>query len=81
VKDDRTVSASRLKATVSDVLDVVAGSGIRVIITRRGRAVAMLVPVRDPRAPGRTLFGSCRGSVVVHGDIVEPVDVEWDAVQ
>lgn len=74
--DKKVVSTSELKARCSEVIrDVVQGRAA-VIITRRGRAVAKLVPLDEE--PG-SLFGFARGSLSVHGDIVEPIDVDWEA--
>ena len=46
------------------------------MITRRGRPVSRLVPCREqPEA----IFGADRDVIRIHGDIVEPLDVEWEA--
>jgi len=73
---ENTVTASELKTKSAQVLDRVVQSRAAVIITRRGRAIAKLVPM-DERPD--SLFGIARGSVTVLGDIVEPIDVTWEA--
>jgi len=73
-----SVSASELKTKSAQVLERVVQSRTAVIITKRGRPIAKLVPVDDTPA---TLFGIARGSVTVHGDIVEPIDVTWEAAR
>jgi hypothetical protein len=45
-------------------------------VTKRGRPVAVLGPVRTP---GRSAYGFMKGHIKVLGDIVAPVDVDWDA--
>ena len=54
------------------------GSSEPVVITRRGRPIARLVPVDDAPA---SLFGAARGSVKIIGDIIDPIDVKWEAAQ
>ena len=44
-----------------------------VVITKDGRPVARVTPIRDP------LRGPMYGTVTFHGDITEPLDEEWDA--
>ena len=74
--DNTKVSTSELKAHCSQVIDRVVRSCVPVIITRRGRPVAKLVPLEEEPVE---LFGFLKGSITVHGDVVEPVDVTWEA--
>ena len=46
----RTVSASRFKAQCLSLLDEVAESGEEVIVTKRGKPVARLVPLSPPES-------------------------------
>ncbi len=62
----RTVSATELKAQCSAYLDRVE-AGETVTITRRGRAVAVLAPVR---AAWKSPANSLAGKVEILGDIV-----------
>ena len=59
-------------------MDEVAATGEAVTITKNGLPITQLVPVR--RRP-ETLFGALEGSVKVTGDIIEPVDSQWDALK
>ena len=72
----RTIKASEFKAKCLKLMDEVAASGEEIIITKRGRPVAKLTPCRE--AP-KTWFGRDRDIVRIHGDITDPVDVEWEA--
>ena len=68
------ISASQFKARCLALLDEVSESGSELIVTKRGRAVAKLVPVDDD--------ASLRGSVIYHvpdDALIEPIDAEWDA--
>ena len=68
----RAIEASEFKARCLQLMDEVAESGEEVVSTRRGRPV----PCREP--PG-AIFGAERGVIRIHGDIVEPLDVDWEA--
>ena len=68
----RTIPAGKFKAECLALLDRVAKTGEPHIVTKRGRPVAEIVPVRARRA--RPL----RGSVTVRGDIVGPILGAWD---
>ena len=57
-------------------MDEVAESGERVVITKHGTPVAELVPAKTRP---KTLFGAMKGSVIAIGDIISPIDVEWEA--
>ena len=74
----RTITASEFKAKCLKIMDEVAESGERVVITKRGKPVAELHQARELRKP---IFGAMRGSVLYEGDIVSPIDVEWDAMK
>ena len=69
----RELSASEFKATCLAVLDDVA-AGDEVVITKRGRPVARLVPLTG----GRTmpLAGTMRYDP---DDLLAPIDERWDA--
>ncbi len=72
----RTIMASEFKARCLKLMDEVAESGGEIVITKNGRPVSRLVPYR---ARPESLFGIDRGRFEIIGDIVEPVDVEWEA--
>jgi prevent-host-death family protein len=69
----RTVSASDFKATCLGLLDEVRDSGTEVIITKRGKPVARLLPIGGQ---GRSLRGAWQGMARIRGDIVH---VDWSA--
>ena len=72
----RTVKASEFKAKCLKIMDEVAATGEPVVITKHGVPVAQLVPaVRKPK----TLFGALKGSILYMGDVISPIDVEWNA--
>ena len=72
----RTIKASEFKARCLRLMDEVAESGEEIVITKRGRPVSRLVPCRDEPA---AFFGADRDIIRIHGDLTEPLDVEWEA--
>ena len=60
----KTIAAGKFKDLCLQMLDDVADSRTPVVITKRGRPVAKLVPVAPPR-PRRSLAGSV---LAEHGD-------------
>jgi prevent-host-death family protein len=71
-----TVGATEFKARCLELMDQVAATGNPVVITKRGKPVARLVPVE--RRP-RSVVGALKGHVLIRGDIVSPTSVEWEA--
>ena len=72
----RTIKASEFKAKCLKLMDEVAESGEEIVITKNGRPVSRLTPYREKP---ESLFGIDRGRIEIHGDITEPIDVEWEA--
>lgn len=74
---ETTIGAGDFKARCLQLLDAVAEQREALVITKRGKPVARLVPM----PPDSKLFGALAGSVVDEGDIVAPIDAEWDAAR
>jgi prevent-host-death family protein len=72
-----TIAAGEFKAKCLSLLDEVQSSRTGIVITKRGRPVARLVPVDEEIQ--EPLFGRMRGTISISGDIIEPVDETWDA--
>lgn len=72
----RTIKASEFKAKCLKLMDEVADSGDEIVITKNGRPVSRLVPYCEKP---KSLFGIDRGRIKILGDIIEPLDVEWEA--
>ena len=71
-----TIKASEFKAKCLKLMDHVADSGHQIIITKNGRPISRLVPYREKP---KSLFGIDRGRIEILGDVVEPVETEWEA--
>jgi prevent-host-death family protein len=72
----QTISASEFKAKCLDILDRLADRTLeRVIITKRGRVVATLLPPDDEAAAVRQVHGFLRDSVTIPPgyDLTAPV--------
>lgn len=68
--------ATEFKAKCLAYLDQVSRTRASITLTKHGRAVARLVPVDEP-APG--VFGRLAGTVQVRGDVVAPIEADWNA--
>jgi prevent-host-death family protein len=69
-----TIPAGEFKAKCLAILDEVNKTRRGVIVTKRGKPVARIVPVED--AAAKT---SLKGSVVYEADLVSPIGEPWSA--
>ncbi|MBI3465772.1 MAG: type II toxin-antitoxin system Phd/YefM family antitoxin [Planctomycetes bacterium] len=69
----RHISAGEFKAKCLALLDEVANTGDTIVVTKRGRPVAKVVPVKELESH-RLL-----GSVLREEDIISPIDANWNA--
>ena len=76
-KNEMTIPAGQFKAQCLSLIDQVNRTHQVIVITKRGKPVARLVPL-DVEKP-RKLFGYLAGHVVEEGDIVSPTGEAWDA--
>ena len=72
------IGAGEFKAKCLGLLDNVQKHRTEIIITKYGKPVAKLVPIEE--SP-QSVFGRMKGSVTFMGDILSPIDDEWDANQ
>ena len=71
------IAAGEFKTRCLKLLDEVAATREPLVITKHGKAVAKLVPM----PPEHPLFGALAGSVIAEGDLISPLDNDWDACQ
>jgi prevent-host-death family protein len=74
----RHIKASEFKAKCLALMDEVARTGDTVVITKNGKPVAELVPHRPRKQDPRGMF---KDELFIVGDIISPIDVEWDALK
>ena len=74
------VPAGVFKATCLELMDRVKERREEIVITKYGKPVAKLVPVEDA-ATRRSPWGWMKGTVLWYGDVISPIDVEWEAMK
>lgn len=72
----RTVPVSQFKAHCLRMLDDLEREGGKLVITRRGKPLAVVSP-----APKESSYGRLRGVLEVVGDIVHEGSGDWSALQ
>ena len=76
----KTLLVSEFKNHCVGVLNEVADYGEEVIVTKRGKPLARIVPV-DPPQKGNRVIGDCSQTAAIHADIVSyDVSSEWEAL-
>jgi prevent-host-death family protein len=70
----RHVPAGQFKARCLALLDEVAATGRPLVVTKRGRPVAEVVPIEPPKP----LAGSVE-ILVSEEELIAPLDENWDA--
>ena len=72
----KTIAAGKFKAQCLALLDDVHDHGHEVVITKRGKAMARLVPMakKEPAS----VIGALEGKLRVAGDIVSPIVQPWE---
>lgn len=73
------IQASEFKAKCLALMDEVARTGEGILITKNGKPVAELRPLARPRP--KSPFGLHKGLIEIKGDIMSPIDVEWEAMK
>jgi prevent-host-death family protein len=74
-----TIPAGEFKAKCLKLLDQVAADRRPLIVTKHGKPVAQIVPM--PAKKWVDPVGAMQGSVLWEGDIISPIDVEWEAMK
>ena len=69
------VPAGEFKAHCLQLMDEVAATGQPLIITKRGKPVAKLVPLES----GEPEFGCMKAKTRIVGDITRPIGEHWNA--
>jgi prevent-host-death family protein len=72
-----SIGAGEFKAKCLQLLDEIAETREPLVITKFGKPVAKVVPM----PPQVKLRGALRGSVLFEGDIISPLDNEWEAAK
>ncbi len=75
--DGKKIPAGQFKARCLSLIDEVSRTHQVIIITKRGKPVARLVPLEVEKP--RSLYGFFAGHVMEEGDIVSPTGEAWAA--
>jgi prevent-host-death family protein len=77
----KSIPAGVFKAQCLHLMDEVQETRIPLVITKRGKPVASLVPIEEKKKHFRSLYGRMKGQIQILGDIVSPLPDEWEADQ
>ncbi len=75
-KQEEVLAAGTFKSKCLKLMDDVQKRRIEIVITKRGKPVAKLIPYEE-KPP--ILFGFMKGTAKVNGDITAPINVKWNA--
>ena len=70
-----TLPVTEFKAKCLRLLDDVASKGDRIVITKRGRPLARVERIEEPKA---SLRGTWKGRVKIKGNVVNFHDDPWE---
>jgi prevent-host-death family protein len=73
---NREIAAGEFKAKCLHLLDEVQRTRREIVITKRGRPVARLLPVAEKTSQ---IFGRMKGTGGILGDVVGSTGEKWDA--
>jgi prevent-host-death family protein len=72
----RKITVGEFKTKCLRLLDEVQQTRKEIVITKRGRPVARLLPVEE-QVP--SIFGRMKGTITILGDIVASTGEKWNA--
>lgn len=73
---EEKIPASKFKAECLKLMERVRKSHRKIIITKRNVPIAKLVPIEEK---DEMTFGKLKGTIHFKGNIINPIDVVWDA--
>lgn len=74
-----SIAISKFKATCLALLDRVQKTGQPLLITKRGKPIAQVIPPEPERPPEEDTFGCMAGTFEIVDDIVEPLGADdWE---
>lgn len=71
-----SIQAGAFKAKCLQLMDEVNEKHVSIIITKRGKPIAKLVPIEQTPVD---FFGCLQDTVAINKDIIVPIDVDWEA--
>mgnify|MGYP000004561666 CR=1 FL=1 len=70
------IAISQFKAHCLEIIEKIQTSGQSVIITKRDKAIATVLPMDTKKV---SLFGMLKNKAEIKADILEPIDEKWNA--
>lgn len=76
------IAISKFKATCLGLLERVSKTGEPILVTKRGKPIAQVIPPPQPQPVEESAFGCMRGTSEQLGDIVGPLSAEdWEVLR
>ena len=72
------INATEFKAKCLKLVDEVAQTREPIVITKRGKPVAQVVPIEEETPTSH--FGYMAGTIEITGDIISPIEEEWSVL-
>ncbi len=72
----KIIGAGKFKAQCLALLNKVAKEHETILVTKRGKPVAKVIPIK---AAQKNLREQLKGSVLKEKDLISPISVEWGA--
>lgn len=77
-----SIAISQFKATCLSLLEQVRQTGQPLLVTKRGKPIAQILPPPPPAPAKKSAFGAMRGTAEILGDIVSPIATEdWEVLK
>lgn len=70
------IPAGEFKAKCLKLMSDVQKYHEEIIVTKFGKAVVKVVPVNEK--PVKQVFGLMKDTIAITGDIVKPIDIDWN---
>jgi prevent-host-death family protein len=79
---EQVIGAAQAKARFLRLLDLVAAGRTAITVTKRGRAVARIVPIEEAPQERKQLWGALKGTVLKYERPFAPASDpnEWSAI-
>jgi prevent-host-death family protein len=75
----KIIKASEFKAQCLALMDEVARTGESVVVTKKGEPLVEPVPHKSRQK--KDAFGILKDELLITGDIMSPIDVDWNAMK
>ena len=72
----KIIGAGKFKAQCLALLNKVAKEHETILVTKRGKPVAKVIPIKEAQ---KNLREQLKGSVLKEKDLISPISVEWKA--